>query len=146
MVNEKELSSDELNLMRRYLVWCYKTTKEMADKIDRYFTQSLVDQQILDELKESDVYQSELKQDKVYKHYVDDFEAYMGKKLNSAKKKKYISGEGSQIDPEYLYLKNRLQSIKKTIVNMLGEKALELIEVSYEAEMTQRILQARDHS
>jgi len=44
-------SLDQKNLIRSYLVWCYKTTKEDLDKIDRYFTQNHVDNFILSRLK-----------------------------------------------------------------------------------------------
>ena len=51
---DKTLSENQQRLMRRYFVWCYKTTKEELDKIDRYFTQNTVDDYILARLLESE--------------------------------------------------------------------------------------------
>lgn len=43
-----KISYSQENLIRSYLIWCYKTTKEDLDRIDRYFTQVLVDRRLLD--------------------------------------------------------------------------------------------------
>jgi len=48
----------EKNLLRRYLIWCYKTTKEELDKVDRYFTQDVADAYILKCLRSGKDYRS----------------------------------------------------------------------------------------
>jgi len=45
-----KLKSNERNLIRRYLIWCYKATKEDLDKVDRKFTQLRVDYYVSDQL------------------------------------------------------------------------------------------------
>jgi len=41
------MKKDGKTLTKRYLLWCYKTTKEQLDWIDRKFTQIQVDRYTL---------------------------------------------------------------------------------------------------
>ena len=66
------LTQKERNLIKRYLVWCYKTTKEELDKIDRYFTQLIADEFILKQLKGTKNYRSSAGR-KEYKGLVGQF-------------------------------------------------------------------------
>ena len=138
------LTKNERNLTRRYLVWCYKTTKEELDKIDRYFTQLAADKYVLAQLEKGREIEKVNGQD-IYKKQIKDFRAYMGQKEINALKKKYLTGKKGVTNPEYTYLRNRFIAIEKAIVAFLGKKELNNICELYEQEMTQRILQAREH-
>ena len=127
------------NLIRRYLVWCYKTTKEDLDRIDRYFTQNTVDQFILDQL-EKDEQSRELLEP------ITEFAEYMTTKLDKAKEKKFRNTGGGALHPQYLYLTKRFQAIEKAIKHFLGKKALKDIAQTYEEEFTRRIWEAREHT
>lgn len=135
-----KLNPNQLRLIRRYLIWCYKTTKEDLDRIDRYFTQEYVDQFLLDHL------QGAKDQSADYSHLVEEFKAYMQKKQDNALKQKYSDHSKSRIQPQYNYLKNRLCAIEAAIIYFLGKKQLDKIIDLYEEEMTERILTAREHS
>ena len=60
--------------------------------------------------------------------------------------KKFIKRNSESQEPAYAYLKNRFTAIEKAIAFFLGTKELNLITASYEKEMTNRIVQAREHS
>ncbi len=139
-----QLTQKEKDLMRRYLVWCYKTTKEELDKIDRYFTQLIADNFTLKQLKGTKGYKSS--GDRDYKNLVDQFKIYMDKKESSVLKKKFKDRKRMQLNPDYQYLRDRLSAIEKTIKNFLGVKELTKIDLLYEQEMTRRILEAREHT
>ncbi|MCA9406907.1 MAG: hypothetical protein KC684_10240 [Candidatus Omnitrophica bacterium] len=140
MPARKKLTPKEKNLTRRYLIWCYKTTKEELDKIDRYYTQLPADRFILDQLKKSKDYK-----DKNYRALVDGFSDYMDKKKANVDEKKFSDKKCAHLKTEYLYLKNRFQAIERAIIRFLGKTQLAKIEELYEVEMTQRILSAREH-
>lgn len=128
------------NLIHRYLVWCYKTTKESLDRIDRYYTQLQVDAFILQDLKK------QRSSDKDYQKFLKDFENYMTKKKENVDLQKYKDEKSKELRPDYIYLKNRFLAIEKAIVHFLGKKELLAIEQLYEKEMITRILEAREHS
>src|SRR3989338_4684562 len=93
MQKKSPLTQNEKNLLRRYLMWCYKTTKEELDKVDRYFTQLKADDFVLKQLKRSEEYRSS-KGAKAYKDMVDQFQVYMStKEMNVLKKKFKDSGQ-----------------------------------------------------
>ena len=140
----KALTKNERNLTRRYLVWCYKTTKEELDKIDRYFTQLAVDRYVLARLKSGREYAHVHDQD-AYRKQVGNFQAYVEQKEMDVLKKKFLNGRKGALIPEYRYLYNRFIALEKAIVAFLGKKELNAICAQYEHEMTQRILQAREH-
>ena len=139
-----KLNLNEKRLTRRYLVWCYKTTKEELDRVDRYFTQLEVDQFILDELTRSNNFKSS-KSSAAYKSQVDEFRKYMSAKKENVLKQKYADTKYTVIHPHYQYLQHRFKAIEKAISRFLGKKALEEIAELYEGEMTKRILEAREH-
>lgn len=99
----------EQKLIRRYLVWCYKTTKESLDKIDRYYTQLQVDAFILQDLKK------QRSSDKDYQKFLKDFENYMAKKKENVDLQKYKDEKSKELRPDYIYLKNRFWLLKKRL-------------------------------
>jgi hypothetical protein len=136
-------SQKEINLIRRYLIWCYKTTKEDLDRIDRYFTQLEVDDFILRELKKDKSFLKSSPED--YAKHVADFAQYMETKKQNVLKKKFSDDKFTKLRSEYLYLHNRFRAIEKAIVYFLGKAQLQKITDLYEAEMSRRILQATEH-
>lgn len=140
-----KISKKEKDLTRRYLIWCYKTTKEDLDRIDRYYTQVPVDLYVLKQLKSSKEYKGS-KVDKNYKGFVSDFEKYIGAKKKNVDEKKFTDLKCEKLDPRYQYLKERFAAIEKAIVHFLGKKELDKINSLYEIEMTNRILSAREHT
>lgn len=138
-----KLTQNEKDLTRRYLIWCYKTTKEDLDRIDRYYTQLKADAFILDQLiKDSGFF----KEDEGYQALVRDFEKYMAAKKENVDKKKFKDVEKQTLNPNYKYLRNRFTAIEKTIEHFFGTKELTEIGRLYEEEFTKRILEAKEHS
>ncbi len=145
MPQKSPLTQNETNLIRRYLIWCYKTTKEDLDKIDRYFTQMKADDLVLQQLKQSKEYRSS-KGGKAYQDRIEQFQVYMNKKEANVLKRKFKDGGRKVLDPDYQYLKNRFVAIEETIRHFLGPKELKKICLLYEEEMTRRILESREHA
>ena len=139
-----KINANEKRLIRRYLIWCYKTTKEDLDRIDRYFTQNDVDRFVMDQLQKT---KNKLSHgSKEYLGLVEEFKGYIQKKQNNVLKQKFRDQEYKQLQPKYAYLTSRMTAIEKAIIHFLGAKELSCIIDLYEQEMTQRILQAREHT
>ena len=136
-----KLKKAEKNLIRRYLVWCYKTTKEELDRIDRKFTQLTVDYFLLKEIskRQNSSLGSSQRQ---YSKFIDEFNAYIRQKEKDASQTKFLDEKKTKPQPRYEYLRNRLLAIEKAISFFLGKKELDNITVLYEWEMTRRILGA----
>ncbi|MCK5014450.1 MAG: hypothetical protein KAS66_11580 [Candidatus Omnitrophica bacterium] len=145
MPKKKQLTQKEKDLIRRYLMWCYKTTKEELDKIERYFTQLKADGFVLQSLRKTKEYRSS-DGDKGYKEMVDQFQVYMEKKEANVLKKKFTDNRRQELNPDYQYLKNRFAAIGGAIRHFLGAGELKKTSLLYEQEMTRRILQAREHT
>ena len=139
------MTREEIALIRRYLIWCYKTTKEELDRIDRKFTQLMVDRFMLQKLISAPVPLPEDSRGQ-YKKITDDFKEYVSHKERDAASFKFTIGKKKVFPPNYVYLKNRLSAIDKAILHFLGKKELKLIKSLYEYEMTKRILEAREHT
>lgn len=145
MSSRKTITSQEKNLYRRYLIWCYKTTKEEIERIDRKFTQLQVDDRLLQFLlKKKEPFPSELAMH--YTNEIEKFRRYIKDKETNAQAQKFIDKDRKVLQPHYAYLKNRLDAVEKTILNLFGKKDLAAIRDGYEAEMTRRIWEAREHS
>ena len=142
MPAQRKTNSLKKALIRRYLIWCYKTTKENLDRIDRKFTQLSVDEEILKDVNRASAVPSEIRAD--YEKHVVDFRVYMQNKRMEAIHSKFLVQGRGVVRPEYLYLKNRLGAIEQTIGHFLGKKELRAIQGLYEKEMTRRILEARE--
>lgn len=140
-MRKKKMTPEERNLYRRYLLWCYKTTKEDLERIDRKFTQLDVDDFLVKELKKA----PELK-DKKYHIKIIAFQQYMKHKGKSAYVNKYEEGRKGELKADYWYLHRRLDAVKKAIRSFLGGGELVKIERAYEEEMAERILKAREHA
>ena len=123
------INSIHKNLIRRYLIWGYKTTKESFERIERKTTQLKVDEYISRKLNYKKV------NNKDYQKLIHEFELYIKNKIK----------EKRTYHPQYLYLKNRLTAIEEAIKYFLGKKELTKIEKIYEQEFVERILKARDH-
>ena len=137
------ISNNQKQLIRRYLIWCYKTTKEDLDRIDRYYTQLKVDQLILDQFIKAPGF---FKEEEAYQNLVRDFEKYMATKKDNVDQKKFKDSKQQVLNPSYKYLRNRFAAIEKAIEHFLGVKELRKIEALYEEEFTRRILEAREHN
>ncbi len=135
--------SKEKDLTRRYLIWCYKTTKEDLDKIDRYFTQADVDDFLISQLTNLEGYKSSSSGASLKKS-VDDFIAYAEEKKAKAEGRKFADISQGALQPGYQYLKARFEAIEQAIVHFLGRQELDKIQNLYEEEMTCRILQERE--
>ena len=140
----KPLTLNEKLLTRRYLVWCYKTTKESLDRIDRYYTQLTVDDFVLKELRKVKISQKGVRPG--YESAVSGFEKYMNTKKENVDQKKFSDASRGIPSTDYVYLQNRLKALEKAIVRFLGKKGLKDIWQMYENKMTLRILQAREHA
>lgn len=139
----KKSSPSEAYLIKRYLIWCYKTTKEELDRVDRYFTQNTVDDHLLSELIKAPEFQSS-SGNSGFKKAVQAFEEYKIAKLQKATVKKFTADQ--ELQSEYLYLVRRLEAVESAVLTFLGEKELQNIIELYEQEMSRRILSAREHS
>ncbi len=139
-----QLNPDAKNLVRRYLLWCYKTTKEEFERIERKFTQLLVDEYVFDKLKKLPL-TLPFEIQKGYLVKLDEFKNYIDKKRHDALTQKFSDQETQTLKGDYLYLRNRLTAIEKAIVHFLGPTQLKVIKSLYEKEMTERILTAREH-
>lgn len=145
MPKNPQFTPNEKRLLRRYLIWGYKTTKESLDRIERYFTQLDVDGYLFDQLSNGQEYRSP-KSSVEYKALVDNFQNYMQNKEENVLKKKFFDQKLGILNPDYQYLRNRFMSLEKAIGHFLGKKELAAIERLYEEEMTRRILEAKEHS
>lgn len=110
-------------LIRRYLLWAYKSTKESFDRLERKTTQLMADEYIWGKL--------------------SDKKAPLALEF-----KDYIAKKKSQPVPQdqYAYLKDRLQAVEAAIKYFLGVKELNRIRAGYEEEFTRRIWEAKDHA
>ncbi len=139
-MKKQKITPLEKKLVRRYLLWCYKTTREDLERIDRKFTQLIVDYFVLGELTKL-----EKKNRALIGAQIDGFKDYINKKEESAYQERF-SDVGKRVPkPEYFYLRSRLAAVEKAIQCFLGQKDLLEISRMYEAEMTKRILEAREH-
>lgn len=131
---------DEKNLKERYLTWLYKTTKESFDRYERKFTQLEIDEYILLEM-EKELKGAYLPQEKKpLEKLVNDFRNYIADKEKSCLKLKY---KGKKIDPEFIFLDVKLESIEKAIIRELGKEQLEKIKSAYHQEMLKRIIEEK---
>jgi hypothetical protein len=130
------------NLIRRYLIWAYKTTKEAFERIERKTTQLAVDDYLLKNLSKAVKGKSAGKE---YEQHVEEFKQYILSKKQDELKLKYADSQGEYLNPQYLYLKNRLTAIEEAIKHFLGVRELKKIENLYEEEFIRRILQSKEH-
>ncbi|MCM8770736.1 MAG: hypothetical protein NC936_02580 [Candidatus Omnitrophica bacterium] len=126
---------DTKNLIKRYLLWLYKTTKEAFDKYERKFTQLEVDKSLLKKIEGARGVRGVDK-------YIEEFRKYVTEKENFCLK---LKDKGKRIEPEFLWLDIKLSAIEAIIKKYFGAKGLSEIKVLYEKEMQQRILKSMEH-
>ncbi len=141
----RKISPNERRLMKRYLIWCYKTTKEDLDRVDRKFTQLIVDNFLLNDISKNRGERNGVDQ-KSYDKAIKDFRQYMAQKELDSYHAKFADRSHARLQANYVYLRNRLAAIEKAIIHFLGKKELMIIQSLYEEEMTRRILEAREHT
>ncbi len=139
-----KLNSKQKALVRRYLIWGYKSTRESFERIERKTTQILVDEFVLGKTLAQ---QTQLTPQGVkdYAKLIEDFVQYVDTKRQDEVKLKYADLLKAAYHPQYVYLQNRLAAIEEAIVHFLGRRALKQIEVLFEEEFTRRILESKDH-
>ena len=138
-----KISASQKNLVRRYLIWAYKTTKESFERIERKTTQLIVDEQVLKALNKAPRPKGATQKD--YEHFIEEFVGYIANKRKDELAQKFFNGKRDVLHPQYLYLQNRLKAIEETIKHFLGPKELKKIEALFEEEFVRRILQAKEH-
>ena len=143
-MTKKVSQQDHKALIRRYLLWLFKTTKESFERIERKTTQLMVDEYVLQRIKTAGRGVSARGRGK-YAGFVKEFETYIKTKRVDELILKFSDGKGKSLHPQYVYLKNRLQAVEAAIRHFLGEKELRVMRSLYEKEFTCRILQALDH-
>ena len=132
---------DEKNLKIRYLTWLYKTVKEALDRYERKFTQLEIDEFILKEM-EKELKGSYLPQEKkALEKLVNGFRNYIAEKEKACLKLKY---KGKKIEPEFIFLDVKLESIEKAIAGEFGKCALDKIKEGYQQEMLKRIMEQKE--
>jgi hypothetical protein len=120
------------DLIRRYLIWAYKSTKESFDRLERKTTQLMADEYILSRLAKSPRRQPDIEPQ--YSKLVGEFKEYIARK------------KSQPIDAaQHAYLRDRLNAVEVAIKDFLGAKELHQIHAAYEAEFTRRIWESKDH-
>ena len=137
------MKTNNRDLVGRYLLWLYKTTKESFERIERKTTQLMIDEYVLNHLNTAGEVPAHGREK--YDGFVKEFEIYIKVKQEDELKLKFSDGKRKSLHPQYVYLKNRLEAVEAAIKHFLGEKELRAMRSLYEKEFTDRILQARDH-
>jgi len=133
---------DIKNLKKRYFLWLYKNAKEAFDKYERKFTQLDIDRDILLEVK-NELMGSYLPHEKAaLEKYVNDFEDYIEEKEKACME---LRSQGQKVNPEFIFLEEKLEAVEKIISRELGRRALAEIKALYENEMTRRILKRTEN-
>ncbi|MBI3602017.1 MAG: hypothetical protein HY209_03895 [Candidatus Omnitrophica bacterium] len=138
------MSANHKDLIRRYLLWAYQTTKESFERIERKTTQLMVDEYLLKTLNRMAKPPKSIQKD--YQKLVDEFKQYIVNKKQDELKQKFTDETSKSFHPQYLYLRNRLGAIEEAVKYFLGSRQLKAMKALYEEEFTRRILQAREHS
>jgi len=133
MKKKAQISQSHKSLIRRYLLWAYKTTKEEFERIERKTTQLIVDEYILGHFTKNKC------------EIPEEFKAYISGKRNDEIKLKFADAKKKEMHPNYIYLKNRLTAIEAAIEYFLGSKELKIMSQGFEEEFTRRIWEAREH-
>src|SRR3989338_509578 len=134
-----KIPPEEKKLIRRYLIWCYKTTKETVDRVDRKITQLMIDQSLLKNL-QAEASQMKGQDHTAFLKKMEEFKEYIHKKEEGL-----YADTHAEKRPEYIYQIKRLRAVEECINKFLGKKELQEIEESYQSEMTRRIWESREH-
>lgn len=118
-------------LVRRYLTWAYKSTKEAHDRLERKTTQLMVDEYIWQAISRKSAPKAGRG---AYEAKIKEFRQYIAEK----KAREVPAGE-------YRYLSDRLEAVEGAIKHFLGAAQLRRIRADYEKEFTRRIWESKDH-
>lgn len=132
----KASQDDVESLMKRYLFWLYKTTRDELDKIDRKFTQLEIDNEIFKKLKKT-VKPLKPEVTQGLDVFLRQWQEYIFGKDSDAQKLKFK--EDGQMDHAYLFLRLKLQAIEEIICKRFGKKELVLYKRLYEDAAMKRI-------
>jgi len=133
MKKKVKLTLSQKNLIRRYLLWAYKSTKESFERVERKTTQLIVDEYVLGYFSKNKF------------KVPQSFRTYIEEKQKDELKLKYADVHKKSLHPEYVYLKNRLEAITAAIKYFLGGQELKNMQDLYEKEFTRRIVESREH-
>lgn len=126
-------STQHKNLIRRYLLWAYFSTRENFERIERKTTQLIVDEYIFDYFTQHKL------------TIPQEFRAYITDKRKEELKLKFADTAKDKLHPQYTYLKNRLEAIEGAVKHFLGGMELKRFAAIYEKEFTRRIIETKDH-
>lgn len=132
---------DRDSLYKRYLFWLYKTIREDVDRIDRKFTQLVLDEKIA-ALLERDMASLDKELHQGVGPFVEEWKAYIAQKADDARKLKF--SESGLLKFEYVFLRLKLKAVERLIVERLGRRHLNEFRRRLEEAAMQGILQ--DHS
>jgi len=124
-------------LLRRYLLWMYKTTKDELDRIDRKFTQLDVDRFIAGYF-----FKISRRLSKRSREALDPFfrewDEYVEVKEKDAQDLKSV-GPG-EMEARYAFLHLKLQAVQTAARRYLGPKSVKEFQRLYESKAVERIL------
>lgn len=130
--------NERASLLKRYLLWLYKTTKDECDKIDRKFTQLDIDRNIERILEKSvNACDPVLKQALLLQ--LGEWKSYIVGKEADAQRLKFDSS--GQLDPHYAFLCLKKEAVERLIVTHFGQKGLCEIRDLYEESSMRKILE-----
>ncbi len=132
---------DRDSLYKRYLFWLYKTIREDVDRIDRKFTQLVLDEQIA-ALLERDMAPLDKELRQGVGPFIEEWKTYIAQKADDARKLKF--SESGFLKFEYVFLRLKLRAVEQLIVKRLGRRHLNEFRRRLEEAAMQGILQ--DHS
>jgi hypothetical protein len=119
------------SLMKRYLFWLFKTTRDELDKIDRKFTQLEVDRSM------QKVFLK--KKGGALTPFIDEWGRYMAGKEADAKKLKFDDAGG--VLASYSFLRLKLKAIESVADRRFGPRLMRQFEKIYEDAAMKNILQ-----
>lgn len=139
MKKSKDISAaDKASLHKRYLFWLYRMTREELDKIDRKFTQLDVDKEIQKSLNDKIRGLGAAFEEKL-SPFLKEWKEYVFQKESDAQKLKFA--EDGQMDPQYLFLRLKLEAIEQAAKARFGSKGLAEFKKLYEESAFKRILE-----
>ncbi len=124
-------------LIRRYLLWLYKTTKDELDRIDRKFTQLDVDRFISDHFFRI-LGRLNKKSRDALGPFFREWDAYIDTKEKDAEGLKYVGPE--ELEAHYAFLHLKLQAVLLAARRFLGTKSVQEFQRLYEAKAIENIL------
>jgi len=128
---------DEKSLVKRYLFWLYKTTKDETDKIDRKFTQLDIDRRLQKILNiEVSLLNGSLRES--IAPFLNDWKEYIFQKESDAQKLKF--NEAGQLDAKYVFLHLKLKAIRHSIELLFGRRGFRQFRKLYEEAAMKGIL------